>query len=64
MADNVRVEILMPRGEWEAAKETARQHDRSLASLIRVLLAKIVAEESAIATPPQESPGFRPYPCR
>lgn len=53
MADTVRVEFLMPRKEWEAAIAVARkQGNRSLASLIRELLAAAIAKGRAIATPP------------
>ena len=64
MPNTVRVEIRIPLDEWLAAKEIARKHDRSLASLIRVLLAKVVADDSAIAIPPQSSTASHPCQCQ
>lgn len=44
MGDLLRFELLIPRKEREAAERLAEKLDRSLASLIRVLLADAVSE--------------------
>lgn len=63
MANGTRFELLIPDDLRRAAEALAEKQDRSLASLIRVLLADAVKKDSAITTPPQEGPGSCQCPC-